>query len=76
MKNLINRTFTENQRDDVFGMAENEDGEICFGRLRKAFIEMLNQTGHRNDAKAYNWKDAMYQSISDSQDNYKRTGRY
>jgi hypothetical protein len=79
MKTLINRTFTENEREDIIGMAESfveDNGGSFFKYLKAALIEKMNEKGLRNDKKAYTVKDAMYQSFSDSQDNYKRTGKY
>lgn len=79
MKTLINRTFTENEREEIIGMAESmvEDmGGSFFKYLRSALIEKMNEKGLRNDKKAYSTKDGMFQNYSDSQDKYKRTSRY
>lgn len=79
MKNLINRTFSESEREEIIEIAQifHEDfGGSMFKQIRNSFIEKLNQKGLRNDKKAYTGKDAMFQSFSDNQNNFKKTGRF
>jgi hypothetical protein len=77
MKTLKNRTnLTEDQRQEVYDMAGGEDGEYTFRSLRYRLTYMYAELEKNNGKTAYSAKDAMYQSFSDSQDNYKRTGRY
>lgn len=79
MKNLLNRQLADNQRQEIVDMALSmleDNGGSLITRLKEALVEMLNEAGLRNDPKAYTAKDAMYQSFSDMQSNFKRTGKY
>jgi hypothetical protein len=74
MKNLANRKLTEDQRQEVYDIAGGEDGEYNFHSLKYALNLMLKTLAETNGKPAYSSKDAMYQSFSDRQDNYKKTG--
>ena len=79
MKTLLNRKLEESQRQEIFDMANSilEDmGGSFITRVKEALVEKLNEAGLRNDPKAYTAKDAMYQSFSEMQDNFKRTGKF
>jgi hypothetical protein len=76
MKNLANRQLTENQRQEIIDLAGGESGEYTFRSLKYRLIEMLEVVKENCNKPAYSSKDAMYQSFSDRQDNFKRTGKF
>ena len=45
MKNLLNKKLTENQISDLWGYAENEDGEYTISSIKKAMREVFMQAG-------------------------------
>jgi len=76
MATLKNRTLTESQREEIYCMAGGDSGEYTFQTLRYWLNNMFSELEKNNGKPAYTASDAMYQSISDSQSKYKRTGRY
>ena len=79
MKALLNRKLTEAQRKDVFGMAESmveSYGGSLLDYQKKALKEKLNEAGLISLKPSYSYRDTMYQTFSDRNDNYKKTGYF
>ena len=74
----ISRQITEEKRQELKEMAYDLWDCGCaksiISALRSTIIETMNEMGIRNDKPAYTASDSRYQSASNWQSNYKRTG--
>ena len=79
MKNLVNRTISEDAREQIIEdskMISEEFNKSLFSAMRGGLKDLYAELGLIESKPVYSGKDAMYQSFSDSQRNFKKTGRY
>ena len=79
MKNLVNRTVSEEKRQEIIETStiiSEEFNKSLFTAMRGGLKDLYAELGLIENKPAYSASDAMHQGFADSSRKFRKTGRY